>query len=231
MIPTVPSDSVIRQADELEPLHLKLKAEDLRKEKVGPPKVTSSGVLMTAGQQAMQKLVDEAFSKMGLSESDDVPNYRTRLSDKDRWAIPNLLNSVTEANFYNMVTRQAWGIREDIIRPQPNGDWQPVAFRFLEVIDERQNIPYLHMVVQWLDLNNETDIRYANGAPVSGPTVNVHNDNSGYKELADAIQSKDSSNDQLIGLLTKLIAERENSEPVVEAKVIGSGLGLRVVKL
>tara|TARA_R100000008_G_scaffold72266_1_gene50378 strand:+ start:2079 stop:2819 length:741 start_codon:yes stop_codon:yes gene_type:complete len=220
MSSTVPTDRIVQQSEDLIPHAMKLNKDTLKSEKAkGPPKVTSPGVLMTVGQQAMQKLVDGAFEKLEISSADELPPYRVKLSDKIRWSIPNLLNAVTEPGFYNMVTRQAWGIREDIIRSQPNGDWQPTAFRFVEILDEMNNIPHLHLVIRWMDLNNEDEIRYANGAPVSSPTVNVHNDNLGYKELIAAMNNKDSANDQLVELLTKLLANQAGveKEPAVAA--------------
>ena len=215
--PQVPSDRTIRQSEDLLPHHLKINKVGRKKEgQNAPPKVTNSGLLLTIGQQAMQKLVDNAFQKLEIKNEEELPPYRESLSDKSRWAIPNLLNNVTEAGFYNMVVNLAAGHREDLIRPQPNGDWQPVGFRFVEVMDDAQNIPYLHLVIRWMDLKNAEEIKYHAGAPVTSPTVNVHNDNGSFRQLADAIQNKDSSNEKLMDMLAKLLLERgvaESSHP------------------
>lgn len=218
MSATVPTSS-IRQNEDLVPHILKLNKDLLKKEKSkGPPKVTNPGVLMTVGQQAMQKLVDEARKKMGLADGQALPSYRVRVTDKARWAVPNLLNNVTEVQFYNMVTNQAWGLNRDINRPQPNGDWQPVEFRFLEVLDFHQNIPYLHMVVRWMDLNNETEIKYANGAPLPATNVTVQTDSGISDRIAKALEDRGTNNDQLTALLTQLLSDRHagpaKAEPV-----------------
>ena len=207
MSATVPTGT-IHQNEDLIPRILKLNKDLLKKEKSkGPPKVTNPGVLMTVAQQAMQKLVDEAREKMGLTDGQALPSYRVKVTDK-----------VTEVQFYNMVTNQAWGLNRDINRPQPNGDWQPVEFRFVEVLDFHQNIPYLHMVVRWMDLNNETEIKYANGAPLPATNVTVQTDSGISDRIARALEDRGTNNDQLTALLTQLLSDRHagpvKAEPV-----------------
>jgi len=206
----------VDQSEDLLPHQMKINRNELKEERTkAPPKVTNPGVLMTIGQQAMQKLVANAFAKLGIDEGSELPSHRTVVSDKIRWSIPNILNNVTEIQFHNMVTQQAWGTRTDIVRPQPNGDWQPIAYRFVELLDENDNTPYMHLVIRWMDLNGKTDIEYINGAPSKSTTVNVQNNNDEIRGLVDNIMAKDANNDQLIGLLTQLVANQGSSNTVV----------------
>ena len=74
------------------------------------------------------------------------------------------------------------------------------------------------MVVRWMDLNNETEIKYANGAPLPATNVTVQTDSGISDRIARALEDRGTNNDQLTALLTQLLSDRHagpvKAEPV-----------------
>jgi hypothetical protein len=191
-------------------------------------KVSDPSVLMSVGQRALDKLIASARSEMGLTEGEAVPDHRTRLTNGG-WFIGNLLGNVDEATFNNMVVYRASGDREDLVRSQPNGNWQPVAYNFNRWVQNYQTgpsgsatlhpQPKLLLTIRWMDLKNEAEIKYAGGAPVLQNQTTIVKEQGGLADVIRDLKSDGEEKSKALSMLMEAFLANQPTLPTVPDKV------------
>lgn len=137
--------------------------------------IVDSGTLVEIAKEVLgEKAVQSRQAAEAIKEG-----WRTVPADQ-RWPLSNLVSKTNRRAFRQMVENVYAGKREQVLTPQPNGDWQLIGF---DVTIERgvRRVPkhldggrktfdevpvrWLVLQMQWVDMNGAEDIVYRNGAP------------------------------------------------------------------
>ena len=138
---------------------------------------------------------------MTPEHTDNCEGFRTRLADSS-WPLHNLQGKVTEPTWGNMVNATIAGMAKTIRNSQPNGDWKVLEFD-TKIDHDTANIERLYVVVKFVDVDNNVELEYRNGAPVT-TTVNVQT-NPIPTELVEALTNRQTDDSRLAGLIEQLV--------------------------
>tara|TARA_A100001391_G_scaffold197181_2_gene176844 strand:- start:40 stop:693 length:654 start_codon:yes stop_codon:yes gene_type:complete len=133
----------------------------------------------------------------------EFSSYRTQLKTA-QWRLSGILNHVDEPLYREQIGKTYEGLLKSITLRQPNGSWKVIDYE----VDIRPNAggeDSIMLAVKFVDIKNETDLKYKNGVPVVDVNVDIGNSN---KELIEAIKAQGAnSNDQeLKDLMKQFIA-------------------------
>ena len=168
------------------------------------------------------RVLNTVFDEQMLSENEskNCDGFRTRLCDSS-WPLHNLQGNVTEPTWANMINATIAGMKKTISNSQPNGDWKIIQYE-TKIDHDSSAVERLFLVVKFVDVDNNNDLQYTNGAPVA-TTVNVQNSPIP-PELIEALTNKPTDDSRLTGLLEQLVeaiadkktpANNTKSEPVI----------------
>lgn len=158
------------------------------------PKIMQAALLLTIANKVLQLNSLPAKSKKRCA------NHRNRLADSN-WRLSGLLGKIDEANWSNAVGRCLEGQEKTILHSQPNGTWKISEYE-VDIRRDESGQERLFLAAQWVDVDNEPDLHYQNGAPA----VNVNISSPELpKELLAALSSKGGNDEELKGLLKQLI--------------------------
>jgi hypothetical protein len=105
---------------------------------------------------------------------------------------------------------------------QPNSDWKILNYE-TKIDHDSDKIERIYLVVKFVDADNNDDLQYRNGAPVT-TTVNVQT-NPIPQELIDALTNRQTDDSRLSGLIEQLVtaiaAKTTTSANVVTDAVTG----------
>jgi len=172
-------------------------------------KILQASALISVANKVLDLNSLPAKSKKRFSDC------RTRLGDAS-WLLHQLLGNVDEAIWSNMVGCAIEGQEKTIQHSQPNGTWKVVDYE-VDIRRDKANNERLYLVAKWIDVDNQQDLHYQNGAPsvnlnISAPELP--------KELIAALSTKGGNDEELKGLLKELIGAMANkpqpSQPKVE---------------
>ncbi len=151
----------------------------------------------------LMRVVNEVFSEQKLDEvhASNCDGFRTRLADSS-WPLHNLQGKVTEPTWANMLNATIAGMAKTIRNSQPNGDWKIIEFE-TKIDHDTANVERLYVVVKFVDVDNNVDLSYNNGAPVT-TTVNVQNSPIP-TEIVEALTSRQTDDSRLAGLIEQLV--------------------------
>ena len=129
--------------------------------------------------------------------------YRTRLK-KSEWRLAGMLNYVGDELYREQIDKTIKNMIKHIKLIQPNGEWVVMEFE-TGIRPNKSNDDAIMLAVNFVDVRNEKDLKYANGVPVVDVNVDVTGSN---KELIEAIKAQgESSNDaELKDLMKQFIA-------------------------
>jgi hypothetical protein len=149
------------------------------------------------------RVVNDVFNQQILTpeHADNCEGFRTRLADSS-WPLHNLQGKVTEPTWGNMVNATIAGMAKTIRNSQPNGDWKVLEFD-TKIDHDTANIERLYVVVKFVDVDNNVELEYRNGAPVT-TTVNVQT-NPIPTELVEALTNRQTDDSRLAGLIEQLV--------------------------
>ena len=133
----------------------------------------------------------------------EFSSYRTKLKTA-QWRLSGILNHVDEPLYREQIGKTYEGLLKSINLRQPNGSWKVIDYE----IDIRKNAggeESIMVAVKFVDIKNETDLKYKNGVPVVDVNVDVGNSN---KELIEAIKAQGANSDdqELKDLMKQFIA-------------------------
>jgi len=148
------------------------------------------------------RIMNEVCSEQKVSSSKmkDYSSHRTRIGDCS-WSLHNLQGNVTEPTWANVVNAALGGFLKTIKNSQPNGEWKLCDFETKIKTDE-DNIEKLFFVAKFVDMENQSDLTYRNGMPVT-TTVNV-NASPVSAELIEALSAKKTDDSDLKNLIKQL---------------------------
>tara|TARA_R110002020_G_scaffold381224_1_gene592229 strand:- start:160 stop:822 length:663 start_codon:yes stop_codon:yes gene_type:complete len=160
------------------------------------------------------RVLSSVFDEQALliDQSKNCDGFRTRLCDSS-WPLHNLQGNVTEPTWANMINATISGMKKTISNSQPNGDWKILDYE-TKIDHDSSAIERLFLVVKFVDIENNNDLQYSNGAPV-GATVNVQNSPIP-PELIEALTNRPNDDSRLAGLLEQLV--EAISEKTTESK-------------
>ena len=149
------------------------------------------------------RVVNEVFDEQRLSSENasNCEGFRTRLADAS-WPLHNLQGKVTEPTWANMINATIAGMKKTISNSQPNGDWKILNFD-TKIEHDTDKIERFFLVVKFVDVDNNDDLQYRNGAPVT-TTVNVQT-NPIPQEVVDALTNRQTDDSRLAGLIEQLV--------------------------
>ena len=149
------------------------------------------------------KVLNEVCSEQLISKEKkkQCSDNRSRIGDCS-WTLSNLQGTVTAPTWANMVNASIAGMLKTIRNSQPNGEWALLDFE-TKIKSDEANIERLFFVSKFVDLDNESDLTYRNGVPVT-TTVNV-NSAPIAPELIEAIASKTTDDSDLKDMIKQLV--------------------------
>ena len=152
---------------------------------------------------SFMRILNTVFEEQVLAESQskNCDGFRTRLCDSS-WPLHNLQGNVTEPTWANMINATIVGMEKTINNSQPNGDWKILQYE-TKIDHDSSGVERLFLVVKFVDTDNNDDLQYSNGAPVS-TTVNVQNSPIP-PELIEALTNRPSDDSRLTGLIEQLV--------------------------
>ena len=151
----------------------------------------------------LSKVLNEICSEQLLSKEKQkqCSDHRSRIGDCS-WTLSNLQGTVTAPTWANMVNAAVAGMLKTIRNSQPNGEWSLLKFD-TKIKSDDANIERLFFVAKFVDLDNESDLTYRNGVPVT-TTVNV-NAAPIAPELMEALASKNTDDSDLKDMIKQLV--------------------------
>jgi len=167
------------------------------------PKQKSDDIPMINQTSLLLRVVNDVFSEQQLSpaQSANCEGYRTRLADSS-WPLHNLQGNVTEPTWANMLNATIAGMDKTIRNSQPNGSWKIIEYES-KIDHDSDKVERLFIVVKFVDVDNNQDLEYRNGAPVS-TTVNVQTSPIP-QEVVDALTNRQTDDSHLAGMIEKLV--------------------------
>ena len=158
--------------------------------------------------------------KISSKKAKACKGFRTRLGDCS-WCLHQLQGKVTAEGWNNIVSNSILGMLKTIKNSQPNGEWAVIDYD-VKIDYDASKIERIYFVVKFVDLDNQDDLVYRNGAPVT-TTVNVQT-NPIPDELVSALTSKKTDDGELKDLIKQLVVAMssnvvEQKEAPVPAKV------------
>jgi hypothetical protein len=149
------------------------------------------------------KVLNEVCSEQLLSKEKkkQCSEHRSRIGDCS-WTLSNLQGNVTAPTWANMVNAAIAGMLKTIRNSQPNGEWSLLEFD-TKINADDANIERLFFVAKFVDLENDSDLTYRNGVPVT-TTVNV-NSAPIAPELIEAIAAKTTDDSDLKDMIKQLV--------------------------
>jgi hypothetical protein len=150
------------------------------------------------------RVLNEVFAEQELSKkkAKECSDFRTRIADTS-WPLHNLQGNVSEPTWANMVNASIAGMNKTIRNSQPNGEWRILNYE-TKIDHDAEKVERLYLVVKFVDVDNESDLMYQNGVPVS-TTVNVQT-NALPQELIDALTNRPSDDSKLAGMIEQLVS-------------------------
>lgn len=137
--------------------------------------------------------------------------YRTR-DDWAKFGLGEVVGNATPRIWKNMVRAALSGMRKTINHSQSNGDWQVMDFEG-DIMRDRAGLEQILIGARWVDMNNENDLQYAGGHPVS---LNVNVQGAGVpQEVLEALAAQSGGDAELkaaLATLIDLLAKREARE-------------------
>ena len=167
------------------------------------PKSNESEIPTINQTSLLLRVVNDVFGEQQLTDAQgsNCEGYRTRLADSS-WPLHNLQGNVTEPTWANMLNATIAGMTKTIRNSQPNGDWKLLEFES-KIDHDSDKVERLFIVVKFVDVDNNEDLQYRNGAPVA-TTVNVQT-NPIPQEVVDALTNRQTDDSQLAGMIEKLV--------------------------
>ena len=168
------------------------------------------------------KVLNEICSEQLLSKEKQkqCSDHRSRIGDCS-WTLSNLQGTVTAPTWANMVNAAVAGMLKTIRNSQPNGEWSLLKFD-TKIKSDDANIERLFFVAKFVDLDNESDLTYRNGVPVT-TTVNV-NSAPIAPELIEAIASKTTDDSDLKDMIKQLVVALGAQQATKEVSVSPANL-------
>jgi hypothetical protein len=187
------------------------------------PQSKENDIPMINQTSLLLRVMNEVFDEQILNEdqASNCKGFRTRLADSS-WPLHNIQGKVTEPTWANMINACIAGMAKTIRNSQPNGDWKILNYE-TKIDHDSDKIERIYLVVKFVDADNNDDLQYRNGAPVT-TTVNVQT-NPIPQELVDALTNRQTDDSRLSGLIEQLVtaiaAKTTTSANVVTDAVTG----------
>ena len=128
---------------------------------------------------------------------------------------------MTAEGWNNIVSNSIVGMLKTIKNSQPNGEWAVIDYD-VKIDYDASKIERIYFIVKFVDLDNQEDLVYRNGVPVT-TTVNVQTSPIP-DELVSALANKKTDDGELKDLIKQLVVAMssnvvEQKEAPVPAKV------------
>jgi hypothetical protein len=139
--------------------------------------------------------------KITNKKAKSCSSFRTRLGDS-AWNLHSLQGKVTAEGWANIVRNSVKGMLKTIKHSQPNGEWAVMDYD-VKIDFDAEQIERVFFIVKFVDLENQEDLLYRNGVPVT-TTVNVQTSPIP-DELVSALTSKKTDDSELKDLIKQLV--------------------------
>jgi hypothetical protein len=136
-------------------------------EKQAKPRVLQAGILLRVADRAIQENMLDAPKSEELVKT---LKHRVRVTDCD-WPLANVLGTVTEDLWANMVGCALEGMEQVVKHRQPNGVWRIAEYEI--DIRNRGGQETIMVAIKWVDLDNAVDLQYRDGVPAVNVQVNA----------------------------------------------------------
>tara|TARA_R100001163_G_C5056880_1_gene193379 strand:+ start:1252 stop:1920 length:669 start_codon:yes stop_codon:yes gene_type:complete len=174
----------------------KLKMSESAGTKQGPPKMIQATDFMSVVRDIYEsKSVDKKSKK-------EFKGFRTRLR-KASWPLEGIMGKVDKQAWTEICEDTITYMVKNIRNSQPNGEW--VLFNYeADIRLNHNNQESIIIACEFVDSENNQDLRYQNGVPAIDVNVNVADGN---KELIEALNKKteDSDDTELKDLMKQFI--------------------------
>jgi len=189
------------------------------------PKTTGNENPTINQTSLLLRVLNDVFSEQQLTDlqASNCDGYRTRLADAS-WPLHNLQGNVTEPTWANMINASIGGMTKTIRNSQPNGDWKILNFE-TKIEHDADKIERLFLAVKFVDTDNNSDLQYQNGVPVT-TTVNVQNSPIP-QELVEALTNRTTDDSRLSGLIEQLVTaltDKATTSTTVQTDPKGSSI-------
>lgn len=164
------------------------------------------------------RLVDKKMKKQ-------YSGYRTRLKTAE-WRLAGTLNFVDEDIYRDQIDRTIKSMLKHIKLVQPNGQWVLLEYE-ADIRKNGSGDQAIMLAANFVDAQNEKDMRYQNGVPAVDVNVDVSGRDSA---LIEAIKSQSANSDDselkdlmkqfIAAVATNGVANKSNEPEVKEETVV-----------
>ena len=151
----------------------------------------------------LMKVLNEVASahKIPSKKAKECTDFRSKLGDCS-WPLHQLQGKVTEEGWNLIVQNSINGMLKTIRNSQPNGEWKVMDYE-VKIDHAVDGVERLFFVVKFVDVDNNDELVYRNGVPIS-TTVNV-NTSPIAPEIVEALTSKSTDDGELKDLIKQLV--------------------------
>ena len=162
----------------------KLKMSESAGTKQGPPKMIQATDFMSIVREIYgSREVDKKSKK-------DFKGFRTRLR-KAEWPLEGVMGKVDKKAWTEICDDTITYMIKNIRNSQPNGEWILLNYE-ADIRMNPLNQESIVVACEFVDAENNADLRYQNGVPAVDVNINMADNN---KELIEAISKKTEESD------------------------------------
>ena len=170
--------SLIEKATE--PGKRTLRMSETAGKKQGPPMMMKTTDFMSTLRSVYHSSVVDKKSKK------EFKDYRKRLRHTV-WPLEGVMGKVDAQSWQEMCEDTMKDMIKNIRNSQPNGEWKLFDYE-VDIRPYHNGVESIILACEWVDVDNQSDLRYHNGVPAVDVNVNVADNN---KELIEALSEID----------------------------------------